>query len=108
MTHWVTFPSKGLTSNAYNMGPWNNGNTFFQYSKWVWNIASAASNADVYIYLWFYGSFYYAGVQNTGTIYIAADNVSTTYVNGGTTIGSTVVYNSLTLQTTFIYVVCNK
>jgi hypothetical protein len=45
-----------------------------------------------------WNSFYYTGSQNTGTIYISADNVSTTYINGGTGIQCN-IYNTAVSQT---------
>jgi hypothetical protein len=87
-----------LSSNTSNMSPWNNNDTHIQPAKWIWNISSAASSAPANIFLWFYYSFYYTDSQNTGTIYISADNYSTTYINGGSGIVCN-VFNTCTVQT---------
>ena len=88
-------------TNTYNMGPWNNNETKLAPAKWIWNIASAAAGTTPFnIYLWFYYSFYYTGSQNQGTIYISADNNSTTYINGGTGIISDNTYTTSS-NTTF-------
>lgn len=88
-------------TNTYNMGPWNNTQTNLAPAKWIWNITDAATSAPPNIYLWFYYSFYYTGSQNQGTIYISADNNSTTYMNGGTGIVSN-IFTTSTVQTVTI------
>jgi hypothetical protein len=91
-------------TNTYNMGPWNNNETKLAPAKWIWNITGAASSAPANIFLWFYYSFYYNGNQNQGTIYIAADNFSTTYINGGTGIVSN---DSFTTRTSVTFTMLN-
>jgi hypothetical protein len=71
-----------ISQNAYNMSPWNNNSILLRPAKWIWNSLSAASSAPQNQYLWFYYSFYYDGLQNTGNIHVSADNYSATYING--------------------------
>jgi hypothetical protein len=88
-------------TNTYNMAPWNNPEIKLQPAKWIWDRTSASTSAPANIYFWFYYSFYYTGSQNQGTIYISADNYSTTYINGGTGITSN-TFNTCTVQTVTI------
>lgn len=90
-----------LSPNTSNMIPWNNTKSQLEPAKWIWDRASAATTAPGLVYFWFYYSFYYSGSGNTGTIYIAADNYSTTYINGGTGIESTGFNTNTTLNRQF-------
>jgi hypothetical protein len=87
-----------LVPNTYNMTPWGNTEIKLQPAKWIWDRENAASSAPGSVYFWFYYSFYYTVSENTGTIYISADNYSTTYINGGTGIES-IGYNRAVVQT---------
>jgi hypothetical protein len=95
-------------TNTYDMAPWNNTTLQLAPAKWIWNISSAATDAPVNVYIWFYISFYYTGSQNTGTIYIATDNFSSTYINGGSeilcSVFSTTVSETFTMLSGFNYI----
>ena len=63
---------------------WGSLPTVFQYAKWIWSMSTSAwyapSNADGY-YHWFYYTFYFPGAQNTGNLYVAADDYASVYFN---------------------------
>ena len=95
----------------YYMAPWNitigatglNNNTY-----WIWatdNAHIGAPGDTNGYYYWFYFTFYYNGLENSGKIYSSCDNYSKLYFNNifindnnGGWGGSTVITHQVTIQ----------
>lgn len=73
-----------VAASNYNAMPWNLNNTKLQNAKWIWGSDNASSDASNTPY-WFYYTFYYTAIDNSGTLYFSCDNVVDIYFNNRTT-----------------------
>jgi hypothetical protein len=75
-----------ITSDNYNSFPWGLTNSNYINAKWIWSTQDASLNAiDAREYpyesYWFYYTFYYTGMDNTGKLYCICDNFAKIYFN---------------------------
>ena len=74
-------------NGVYNMPPWYVTSSQMSTATWIWDRTTAASDAPVNQYLWFYYTFFYSGAANTGRLWAITDDQGTFYLNQGTGIG---------------------
>ena len=65
--------------SSYRLNPFTTTNEKLQYSKWIWDTSNAWQTTDMYIYLWFYYSFYSAS-SYTGTIWCGQPTLGGSYL----------------------------